>query len=126
MSDVGTTPETAPGAAPAMEEADKPFWPVAAAFLAAGFGVLVLGFLTTLAEASEGLKDWLQFMDPVGPLSGKTLVSVAAWLVAWAVLAVALRGREIAPRTVFWITGVMIAVGVVGTFPSFFEKFAAE
>lgn len=125
MSDVGRTHETSPGTPPAAE-ADKPFWPVAAAFLAAGFGVLVLGILTTLAEASESLKDWLQFMDPVGPLSGKTLVSVAAWVVAWAVLAVALRGRGIAPRTVYWVTGVMISLGIVGTFPSFFEQFAPE
>jgi hypothetical protein len=120
VSDV--TSETSP----AKEEADKPFWPVAAAFLAAGFGVLVLGVLTTLAEASGTVADWLQFTDPVGPLSGKTIISVAAWLVAWALLAVALRGREIAPRTAYWITGIMIALGVVGTFPSFFERFAPE
>jgi hypothetical protein len=107
-------------------EGDKPFWPVAAAFLAAGFGVLVIGVLTTLAEASESLKDWLQFIDPVGPLSGKTLVSVAAWLVAWIVLAIALRGRVISERTVYWATGVMVVLGLLGTFPTFFAQFAPE
>jgi hypothetical protein len=107
-------------------ERDKPIWPVAAAFLAAGFGVLVLGVLTTLAEASQSLKDWLQFFDPVGPLSGKTLLSVAAWLVAWIVLAFALRGREVSERAVYWATGAMMVLGLIGTFPTFFESFAAE
>lgn len=107
-------------------EGDRPFWPVAAAFLAAGFGVLVLGLLTTLAEASQSLKDWLQFTDPVGPLSGKILLSLGAWLVAWVVLTIALRGRQVSERTVYWATGVMILLGLIGTFPSFFEQFAAE
>jgi hypothetical protein len=107
-------------------EGDKPFWPVAAAFLAAGFGVLVLGVLTTLAEASQSLKDWLQFFDPVGPLSGKTLMAVGAWLVAWIVLSIALRGRELSERTVYWITGGMVVLGLIGTFPTLFETFAAE
>jgi hypothetical protein len=45
-----------------------------------------LGLLTTLAEASTSFKDWLQWSDDVGPLSGKTILAVAAWLVSWAVL----------------------------------------
>lgn len=123
MADMSPRTQTSPDVPLAEIEDDKPFWPVAATFLAAGFGVLVLGVLTTLAEASPTLKDWLAFSSQVGPLSGKTIISVAAWLVAWAVLSVALRGRDIRPRTVYWLTGVMVALGLVGTFPSFFEKF---
>jgi hypothetical protein len=126
MADMSTSTQP-PAGTPSEEVEDvKPFWPVAAAFLAAGFGVLVLGVLTTLAEASTTIKDWLQFSDQVGPLSGKTLVSVAAWLVAWAALTVALRGRQVAPRTVYWLTGLLVALGLIGTFPSFFEQFAPE
>jgi hypothetical protein len=118
---VAATPEANVEGAP-----DLPFWPVAAAFLAAGFGVLVLGVLTTLAEASASIKDWLQFSAKVGPLSGKTIVSVGAWLVAWIVLSVALRGKQVKERTVYWATALMIAAGLLGTFPSFFEKFAND
>jgi hypothetical protein len=126
MRNADAVPESSSPMAPQDIEGDKPFWPVGAAFLAAGFGVLVLGVLTTLAEASTTIKDWLQFSDSVGPLSGKTLISVAAWLVAWAVLSIAIRGRDLKPQTVYWITGIMVALGLVGTFPSFFEKFAKD
>jgi len=120
------TDETTRPASTGSEEGDPPFWPVAAAFLAAGFGVLVLGVLTTLAEASSAVSDWLAFSSSVGPLSGKTVISVAAWIAAWIVLSVALRGRNPSPAKVYWLTGVMVAAGLVGTFPSFFEKFASE
>jgi hypothetical protein len=118
--------EAAP--APGVEEmaTDLPFWPVAAAFLAAGFGVLVLGILTTAAEASADLKDWLQFSASVGPLSGKTILSVAAFVAAWIVLSLVLRGRQVSERTVYWATGLMVALGLLGTFPTFFEKFAND
>ena len=105
---------------------DRPFGPVAAAFIAAGIGVFVLGILTTLAEASTAVKDALQWSDSVGPLSGKTIIAVAAWLVAWAVLHIAFRNRTLEPRRVYWITGLLVVLGLLGTFPSFFEKFASE
>jgi len=102
----------------------KPFGPVAAAFLAAGVGGVVLGALTTLAEASEGIKDALDLNSRVGPLSGKTIFAVAAWLVAWAILHVAMKDKDPAPRTIFIWTGVLYAVAVLLTFPIFFQLFA--
>src|SRR4029453_7395002 len=51
----------------------------AAALLAAGAGAFVLGLLTTLAEASTGTADFLQFNDRVGPLSGKTIIAAIAY-----------------------------------------------
>jgi hypothetical protein len=112
--------------APDVGEADKPFGPVAAAFIAAAFGALVLGALTTLAEVSESVKDFLQFSDAVGPLSGKTVLAVAAWIVAWPILHLALKDRDPSPATVYWITGLILVAGLIGTFPSFFETFASE
>jgi hypothetical protein len=105
---------------------EKPFGPVAAAFLAAGVGALVLGILTTLAEASEGVKSWLEWSTSVGPLSGKTIIAVIAFVVAWVVLGIALRGRNPKPSTVFTWTAVLVAVGLVLTFPTFFQAFAPE
>jgi hypothetical protein len=106
--------------------ADKPFGPVAAVFLAAGVGSLVLGILTTLAEANESIKSWLEWSTSVGPLSGKTILAVIAFVVAWVVLGIALRGRDPKPSTVFTWTAVLVAVGLVLTFPTFFTAFAPE
>jgi hypothetical protein len=72
---------------------DKPEGPIAAAVIAGGIGAFALGLVTTLAEASEGIRNWLQWSDPVGPLSGKVIMAVLVWLVAWAILHVALRRR---------------------------------
>jgi len=105
---------------------DKPFGPVAAVFLAAGIGALVLGILTTLAEASTGIKDALEWWDSVGPLSGKTILASAAFFLSWAVLYAVLRTKDPKPRGVFLWTGILIAAGIVLTFPTFFQAFAPE
>jgi hypothetical protein len=102
---------------------DKPEGPVSAAVIAAGIGALALGFLTTLAEANTSVKDWLQWSDDVGPLSGKTILAVVAWLVSWAVLHVALRNKPYETGRALTIALVLIALGVIGTFPTFFQAF---
>lgn len=106
------------------ETADKPFAPVAAVFLAAGLGAVVLGVLTTLSEASTGIGDALNWFNSVGPLSGKTIISCAVFFVAWAILGVVLKGKEPAPDKVFIWTGVLVVIGLVLTFPTFFQLFA--
>jgi hypothetical protein len=113
---------------PSREDLDEdvPFTPVAAAFIAAGIGIFTLGILVMLAEASESIAGWLQFSDPVGPLSGKTIIAGATWLVSWPILHMALRGRELEPRRVFMFVGVLIVLGLLMTFPTFFEQFAPE
>jgi hypothetical protein len=103
--------------------ADRPEGPIAAAIIAGGVGAAALGVVTTLAEASTGVKDWLAWSDRVGPLSGKTILAVAVWLVAWAVLHVALRSRPYETRRALVVSLVLIALGVLGTFPTFFQLF---
>ena len=102
---------------------DKPEGPIAAAILAAGIGCLALGVLTTLAEASEPFKEFLNFYDPVGPLAGKTTVAVAAWLVAWLLLHLAYRRKEVESRKELAAALILIALGLLGTFPVFFQLF---
>jgi hypothetical protein len=111
---------------PAIEIGDRPFGPVAAAFYAAGIGAFVLGVLTTLAEASTAVKDALQLSDSVGPLSGKTIFAVVAWIVSWVVLHVALKGKDPDPGRVFTWTAVLVGVGFLLTFPTFFQLFTPE
>jgi hypothetical protein len=122
MEDVMNAPDNA--AAPERER-ERSEGPAAAALLAAGVGSAVLGLLTTLAEASEDVKDWLALTDDVGPLAGKTVYAVGAWLVAWAVIGWLVRPKGVT-RTVLIVTAVLIGLGVLGTFPVFFQAFAPE
>jgi len=106
-----------------LDHPDKPEGPVTAAILAAGVGALTLGILTTLAEASTGIKDLLNLYDPVGPLAGKTIGAVLVWLVAWGVLHMMYRDKEVESRGALTASLVMIVLGVLGTFPTFFQLF---
>lgn len=110
----------------AAAESDKPEGPISAAILASGVGALSLGVFTTLAEASATVKDWLQWSDAVGPLSGKTTMAVIVWLLAWAGLHAGFRGKTYETRRALTIALVLIALGVLGTFPTFFQLFASE
>jgi hypothetical protein len=101
--------------------------PAAAAILAAGVGCLAMGLFTVLAAASEALAEGVfNLYDPVGPLSGKTTGAVVVYLVAWAVLHNAWKNRSVDFGRVFVATLVLVALGFLGTFPPFFELFAAE
>jgi hypothetical protein len=100
--------------------------PAAAAVLAAGVGAFTLGLLTTLAEASASVNDALAFYDRVGPLSGKTIIAVGVWLVTWLLLQVTAARRLALTRTVLAVFGILLALGVLGTFPIFFDLFAAD
>jgi len=103
---------------------EKPNGPVVAAIIAAGIGVLALGIFTTWAEASTGMKDWLDFKHRVGPLSGKTIMAVAIYLGSWAVLAPVLWKKNLALATPVVITTLLLVAGFIGTFPKFFQLFA--
>ncbi|HET6950756.1 MAG TPA: hypothetical protein VFI47_10290 [Acidimicrobiales bacterium] len=109
-----------------IEYPDKPEGPIAAAILAGGIGCFALGLLTTLAEASTSIKDWLNWNDDVGPLSGKTTLAVVIWLLAWAVLHAIYRRRPFETRRALIIALVLVALGALGTFPTFFQAFTSE
>lgn len=97
--------------------------PAAAAILASSIGSLALGFFTTLAQAIIPMKDALNFYNPAGPLSGKTAVAVVVWLVAWAVFHTRWKHTQVDFPKVFVVTLILIALGLLGTFPLFFERF---
>lgn len=101
----------------------KPFGPVAAAFLAAGLGALALGLLTTIAEANATFADKLNWYNPVGPLSGKTLISVIVFAVSWLLLHLGLRKRDPGAGLIFVVAGLLVVAGLVLTYPTFFDQF---
>jgi len=120
-------PTTLSGAPqPVPVERARPFGLAAAVLLAAGVGIFVLGLLTTLAEASTGIKDGLQWNDRVGPLSGKTIIATAVFFGAWGLLAAALRRSEPPWKPVVYATGALVVLGLLMTFPTFFQAFAPD
>lgn len=119
--------EDRPGvAAGEIEYPDRPEGPISAAIIAGGVGAFALGILTTLSEASTRVADALEWSERVGPLSGKTTIAVIVWLVAWGVLYLVYRNRPIETRRALVIALVLVALGVLGTFPKFFQLFASE
>jgi hypothetical protein len=97
-----------------------------AALISSGIGTLFIGLMTTGAEASAGLKEFLKWSDPVGPLSGKIGVSLIVWLISWIVMHQLFKDKESNLARAFTITLILIALGIVFTFPPVFEAFAAE
>jgi magnesium-transporting ATPase (P-type) len=126
------TPSETPAQAPAGPAvaaggiAVKPNGPAVAVMIATGIGTLVLGILTTLSEASEGVSDFLKWSDRVGPLSGKTILAVVAFLVSWGGLHVALRNRDVDWRPAITALIVLFAIALVLVFPPFFQLFESD
>jgi hypothetical protein len=118
------TGETEPTARPTPEAARKPDDPFAAALLATGIGCFLLGLLTTLAEVSGGFRMFLNFYNPVGSLSGKTTYAVVLYVISWAVLHYLWKGRDNMVRVALRPFVVLTLLGLLGTFPVFFELFA--
>jgi hypothetical protein len=115
-----TALETAPLTTPASR---VPTGPAAAAVLAAGIGCLALGLFTTLCEISGAVKTALNWWDPVGPLSGKTGLAYAVWLASWVVLHQLFKHRQTDFGKLYVWSLVLIFLGLVGTFPTFFALF---
>jgi hypothetical protein len=105
----------------------KPNGPVAAAFVAAGIGSLVMGIFVVLNEVSPDLSTFLRFDENygigkgVGPLSGKVVFAVAAFLVSWVVLHLVARGKEVNFGRWFAVALLLVFAGFALTFPPIFE-----
>ncbi|HVP18909.1 MAG TPA: hypothetical protein VMU36_07915 [Spirochaetia bacterium] len=100
--------------------------PSAAAVLAGGIGLAIYGIVSTLAEAIAAFSKALTWSKPVGALSGKTIIGVLAWLVAWLILGLVWKDREVNYRPVIVLAVILLAVGLLTTFPPFFDLFAAD
>ena len=97
--------------------------PVAAAMLAAGIGSFVLGLMICLAQGSKAISGILNFYNPVGPLSGKTIVAIVVWLVAWVVLSSKWKDKSADFGKMYKVTLILVGLGLLGSFPLFFELF---
>ena len=109
---------TAPPAATELEAASGP---AAAVLLAAGLGSFALGLLSTLTAVSSSVSSALTLSDRVGDLSGVTTVAAGVFFVAWAVLAIVWRRANPPLLRVAGVTALLVAGGLLGTFPPFFN-----
>lgn len=101
-----------------------PTGPAAAAVIAAAIGCFLVGLMTTFAEISVSLKTFLTWNAGVGPLSGKTGIAVIGYVIAWIILGRMWSKKDINLNTVYLWTTVLIVLGLIMTFPLFFEMFA--
>jgi p-aminobenzoyl-glutamate transporter AbgT len=108
--------------------------------VAAGIGSLVMGITVNVVEQSVRIKELIGvdfnalfrfdqnfgLGSGVGPLSGKVIVSVLAFLISWAVLFLLWRRRDISVGKAFAATLVLVAIGFALTFPPVFYFLAGE
>lgn len=109
----------------------KPNGPVAAAFIAAGVGSLVLGLFVVINELAGANNGFLKFDSNfglgsgVGPLSGKVGFAVIAWAITWGVLTYLWRGKEVDFKRVLTVSLVLVGLGFLLTFPPVFLIFGS-
>lgn len=89
--------------------------PALAAFLAAGIGAFAMGFFVIANET--GLLPAPALYGPAGGMSGRTTFATVTWLLAWIVLHRRWAQSQLSARGIFAATLVLIAVGLVLTFP---------
>jgi len=104
---------------------DRPNGPVAAVLIAGGIGSAVLGVATALNEASSAISMSLNWINAVGPLSGKAGLATIAFFLSWLILHFAMRGKNVNFSLAATIAFVLLAIGLLLTFPPIFELFAA-
>jgi hypothetical protein len=92
-----------------------------AAVLAAGIGSFAVGFFVILNEA--GVFTAPSLYGPAGGVSGRTTFAAVAWLIAWFVAHRRWRDRQVDGRRVLTTTLVLIALGLVLTFPPVWSMF---
>ena len=93
--------------------------PAAAAILATGAGCFALGILGLAGDASKPIAKLLTFYRPTGPLSGVSSLAIFLWLVTWFILAKRWRNRTVAIGKVNVIAFLLLALGILLTFPPF-------
>ena len=95
----------------------------AAAVLAAGAGSFALGLFAVLADKIPAVRNWMNFSNPTGPLSGVTTTAVIVWLAAWAILQLRWRGKTVGFAPVGAAALALLALGMLLTFPPFADLF---
>lgn len=86
-----------------------------AAMVASGIGAGAMGLLVILNEL--GIFVAPSLYAPAGGVTGRTTIAVVIWLVGWMVLHRRWRDRQVDASRAYVATLVLIAMGVLLTFP---------
>jgi hypothetical protein len=97
--------------------------PAAAVVLAAGIACFVLGLASILAAASGFVSDALTLSDRVGQVSGLSTITTATFFVMWGALAIVWRRTDPPLARVAVVSGALVGLGLLGTFPPIFNTF---
>jgi hypothetical protein len=84
-------------------------------------GCAALAVLALLGDAFNGMKNFFNFYNPTGPLSGVTTLAIVVWLAAWFLLAGKGDGRDVALTRVSVVAFALLATGFGLTFPPFMD-----
>ena len=98
-----------------------PNGPAAAAILAAGIGCFAVGLFALAGDAFRSVAHFFTFYKPTGPLSGVTTSAIIVWLLSWFVLSRQWSTRSVALGRVTAAAFVLLALGVLLTFPPFMD-----
>jgi hypothetical protein len=104
----------------------KPNGPAAAVLLAGGIGSSVLGLVTWIYELNDQsvFAKSMVWVNSVGGLSGKSTLGILAFFLAWAILHVVWKGKEVNFSSISTIALILLAIGLIGTFPPVWHLFA--
>lgn len=86
-----------------------------AAVLGSAIGSLAMGVFVLLNEA--GVFAAPASYAPAGGVTGRTTFATIVWLLAWGVLHLRWKSREVAPGAVLAWTLALVAFAVLATFP---------
>jgi hypothetical protein len=98
----------------------------AAAILAGGIGIAVTGIVSAMAEAIASFSALLVWSKPVGALMGKTIIGIVVWLVSWIIISRVWKDKDVKFAPVLVISAILLAAGVLLTFPPVFELIAGK
>ena len=102
----------------------RPSGPAAAVLLATGLSSFTLGLLSILTAASTSVSNALTLSDRVGDTSGLTTATAVVFFASWAALGMAWRHADPPLARAAAATAFLIALGLLGTFPPFFNAIA--
>lgn len=89
----------------------------AAALLAAGIGAFALAALAIAGDQIAAVGKFMIFYKPTGPLSGVTTSAILVWLVAWFVLDLLWKRRNVALGRAAAASLILLALALLLTFP---------
>lgn len=95
----------------------------AAALLAAGVGAFALAVLAIAGDRIAAFGKFAVFYKPTGPLSGVSTCAIAVWLVAWLILDLLWKRRNVALGRVCAAALALLIVGLLLTFPPIADLF---